>query len=792
MKIGTNIPASIAAQSLAKNQRAMAQSMQRLSTGLRINSAADDAAGLAIASRMTAQARGLDQAVQNANDAIGMIQTADGAIGSVTDMLQRMRELSVQAASDSNTSKDRSALDFEYQALKAEIERVFTNTQWNGENLLDGSHFEGVTSLQVGSEAYQTIALSLGTSSITSLGGTANYGPHPSSAPSLTELTPPVTSVALNATGTWTQRGLDLDGETAGDQHGFSVSLSHDGNTLAVGAIENAGNGILKGHARVYSWTGTAWQQMGSDIDGASNYAYNGHSVSLSDDGQTLAVGALQPGGGSGSTSVFTWDASSSQWVAKGTAILGEGIDDRSGAVVKLSADGNILAMAANYGDGAAGTNSGYVRVYSWNGSAWMQRGLNIDGEASEDYSGSSISLSDDGNILAIGAAYNDGNGPDSGHVRVYEWDGTSWNKLGSDIDGESAFDYSYFVSLSLDGTTLAVGAPVAKDGSGNATGHTRVFKWDGSSWVQLGSDIDGDVANDSSGWQVSLNDDGTVVTAIAPSHDSSTGQAKVYKWDGTNWVQLGNDIDGETAGDLTRSVSTNAYGNTLALGSRYNDGNGQDSGHVRVYDWPSTYSYTSGVSKLDFNNLDLVSGDRVIINVAGGNQIQGTMSDAGLDDLMTNLAAQIAVQTSLYSGASANAGEIHITGLANGANVSGLTVSLERGGYSTSDSIESTQLTSVASVSTSLVTLDRAIDQISKQRAEFGAVMNRLEYAIDNLGNMSANASASRSRIQDADYAKLTTELARNKIIQQAATAMLAQANQQAKVVMDILNWDK
>ncbi|MGB2002774.1 MAG: flagellin, partial [Porticoccaceae bacterium] len=310
--------------------------------------------------------------------------------------------------------------------------------------------------------------------------------------------------------------------------------------------------------------------------------------------------------------------------------------------------------------------------------------------------------------------------------------------------------------------------------------------------WVQLGSDIDGDVANDSSGWQVSLNDDGTVVTAIAPSHDSSTGQAKVYKWDGTNWVQLGNDIDGETAGDLTRSVSTNAYGNTLALGSRYNDGNGQDSGHVRVYDWPSTYSYTSGVSKLDFNNLDLVSGDRVIINVAGGNQIQGTMSDAGLDDLMTNLAAQIAMQTSLYSGASANAGEIHITGLANGANVSGLTVSLERGGYSTSDSIESTQLTSVASVSTSLVTLDRAIDQISKQRAEFGAVMNRLEYAIDNLGNMSANASASRSRIQDADYAKLTTELARNKIIQQAATAMLAQANQQAKVVMDILNWDK
>jgi flagellin len=90
------------------------------------------------------------------------------------------------------------------------------------------------------------------------------------------------------------------------------------------------------------------------------------------------------------------------------------------------------------------------------------------------------------------------------------------------------------------------------------------------------------------------------------------------------------------------------------------------------------------------------------------------------------------------------------------------------------------------------LASLDRAIDQVSKQRAGFGAVMNRLEYAIENLSNMGANASASRSRIQDADYAKETTDLARTQIVEQAATAMLAQANQQAKVVMDILNWDK
>ncbi|MDA9346155.1 flagellin [Porticoccaceae bacterium] len=791
MKIGTNIPASIAANSLAKNERAMAQSMQRLSTGLRINSASDDAAGLAIASRMTSHARGLDQAVQNANDAIGMVQTADGAVASVTDMLQRMRELSVQAASDTNTSKDSSSLDLEYQALKAEIERVFSNTQWNGENLLDGSHFGSTTSLQVGANASQIIDFSLGSASINTLGGTANYGVHPSSAPTLTQVSAPITNVSLNATGTWTQRGSDLDGEAAGDQHGFSVSLSKDGNTLAVGAIYNSSTGTDRGHARVYFWSGSSWMQMGSDIDGLGNYDYNGYSVNLSDDGQTLAVSALQPGG-LGSTRIYGWDVSNAQWIAKGTAILGKGAGDRSGSNIKLSADGNMLAIGASWGDSAVGSNSGYVRTFSWNGSAWVQRGTDINGEAAEDYSGVGMSLSNDGNILAIGAPYNDGNGSNSGHVRVYEWNGSSWNRLGNDINGESAGDGLSFLSLSLDGKTLAVGASTAKDGSGNATGHTRVFKWNGSTWVQLGSDIDGDAANDFSGWQVSLNDDGSILTTVAPGHDSNKGHAKIYKWNETSWVQVGNDIDGETAGDGTRSVSSNAYGNTVALGSRYNDGNGTDSGHVRIYDWPSTTTYTAGVSKLDFNHLDLAYGDRIIINVAGGVQVEGFVGASGLDGLLSDIASQLALQTSLYNGANASAGVISITGLADGNAVSGLSVSLERGGHSTADSIESTRLASVASASASLAILDRSIDQISKQRAGFGAVLNRLEYAIDNLATMSTNVKASQSRIQDADYAKETTELARTQIIQQAATAMLAQANQQAKVVMDILNWDK
>ena len=163
MKINTNINATIATNALTKNDRAMNQAMERLSTGLRINSAADDAAGLAISSRMSAQINGLNQAVRNAQDAMSMLQTAEGAMVAMTDMLQRMRELSIQAISDTNTTSDRAALDLEYQALKSEIDRIALNTEWNGRSLFDGSGYNGNLNFQIGAEAGQKISVELGT-----------------------------------------------------------------------------------------------------------------------------------------------------------------------------------------------------------------------------------------------------------------------------------------------------------------------------------------------------------------------------------------------------------------------------------------------------------------------------------------------------------------------------------------------------------------------------------------------------------------------------------------------------
>jgi len=154
--INTNIAATVTSNALAKNERAMGQTMERLSTGQRINSAADDAAGLAISSKMTSQIRGLDQAVRNGNDAISMIQTADGAMIEVTNMLQRMRELAVQAASGTNGSADRASLQTEFAALASQINTVGNDTSWNGVNILDTT--ATAANFQIGANAGQTVS----------------------------------------------------------------------------------------------------------------------------------------------------------------------------------------------------------------------------------------------------------------------------------------------------------------------------------------------------------------------------------------------------------------------------------------------------------------------------------------------------------------------------------------------------------------------------------------------------------------------------------------------------------
>ena len=164
--INTNTGALYAQQAMNTNARGLATAMQQLSTGKRINNAVDDVAGMAISTRLTSQIRGLNQAVRNTNDGVSLIQTAEGATDQVTNMLQRMRELAVQASNDTNNTQDRSYLDLEFQALTSQIDNIANYTQWNGSNVLNKTNStvagrSGVFTFQVGANSGQTISITL-------------------------------------------------------------------------------------------------------------------------------------------------------------------------------------------------------------------------------------------------------------------------------------------------------------------------------------------------------------------------------------------------------------------------------------------------------------------------------------------------------------------------------------------------------------------------------------------------------------------------------------------------------
>ena len=170
--INTNVASLNAQRNLNKSQLGLNRSMQRLSSGMRINSAKDDAAGLAISDRMTSQVRGLNQAARNAQDGISMAQTAEGALVETTNLLQRMREIAVQSANDTNTQSDRTSLNDEFHQLQLEIDRISANTQFNSQNLLDGT-FSGAGNeaiFHVGANAGQTISLNIVNMEAQSLG----------------------------------------------------------------------------------------------------------------------------------------------------------------------------------------------------------------------------------------------------------------------------------------------------------------------------------------------------------------------------------------------------------------------------------------------------------------------------------------------------------------------------------------------------------------------------------------------------------------------------------------------
>jgi hypothetical protein len=387
------------------------------------------------------------------------------------------------------------------------------------------------------------------------------------------------------------------------DNFGYSVSMNADGTILAVGARhddhDSTGNSN-RGSVTVYIQNGTGgWSMLGDRIIQEVSYYQEkqGWSVSLSDSGFRVAVGAPGYNGDHGKVRVYQLEeytgVGTGVWVQMGTN--GTPLPDymgyymKWGSAISLSGDGNTLAIGAS-------DNSGYsdeVRVFTWkpsndgvaNGSWYYE--AHFPQTNSNDGTGYSVSLNNDGTIIAIGRLnYNS----QRGRVSIYEKTenqlgegkspgllndgGSGWTLMGDSLDGELANDYfGHSVSLSADGTVLAIGAPYS-DYPGTSAGHVEVWKYESNNWVQMGEDILGVSEYDNSGWSVSLNADGTMLAigsnyADIQKNDEIAGHVRVFKYASDTWTLFGNVIEGYMGNDqFGHAVSLSKDGSTLAIGA--------------------------------------------------------------------------------------------------------------------------------------------------------------------------------------------------------------------------------
>ena len=638
--VNTNVKSLVAQDSLLKSGRALATSMERLSTGKRINSAKDDSAGLSISNRMDAQIRGLTMAVKNANDGISLMQTAEGALDEVTNSLQRMRELAVQAVNGTNTAQDRAALDAEVQQLKSEIDRTAKTTQFNSINLLDGSYQN--KQLQIGDKANQTLKIGIAGAKVSDLGlGTAASG----------------SNVFIGG-----RMGFSAAAATISASFASAGSISLVINGTVIAAIKDDtnsnGNTNLDINDVVVAINNSRTGVTASAFNEATA-AYAGTGILASDDSMTITVTTIDDA----DALVYTITNTSSMddLVSKINAVGGAGtvqarLNDEGKLVLfnNTGADIETTTVAANDSILGQSAVTGFVTGAHFNGMLKLE--------------------SQTDNPITIGAQSNSGDLADS----------------------------------TINTALASIGL------------------------VQVGGLRSGDSASASPG------------TSTEVYTDAYTYEGANIADSTTQWVQGEIKLNGV---DIYRAgQETDTLAKKVALINSFADQTGVLA---------SAMMNDQGAKVLVLNSVN-----NNPISVDLGNETLGTTyggyGSHGLREINVGDAYYDST-TPTYGGGS-------------GSTMTGLNV------------------LSAASATNALDSIDNAIEQVSQSRANLGAVQNRLIATVNNLTNVATNTESSKSRIMDTDYSKETTSLAKSQIIQQAATAMLAQANQAPQMVLSLL----
>lgn len=336
---------------------------------------------------------------------------------------------------------------------------------------------------------------------------------------------------------------------------GKKTSLSKYGNIVAISYYNI-------GRVKIYEYDGSNWFQLGKDIIGDINYLF-GYSISLNYEGNIIAISALYNNNDiikSGLVNIYKYNGI--EWIKLGSDILDlDIIDSNFGYSISLSEDGLIIAISSPY----INDYTGYVKIYKYNGTEWIQLGNNIIGNIIAENFGYSISLSNNGNRIAISSINNNLNNFIFGCVRIYEYK-NDWIQLGSNIYGqENKFGYS--ISLSNNGSIIAIGSPFYSYNNIYELGKIKIFKYN-NDWIQIGNDIMNELLYDNSfthfGISLSLSSDGTVLLI-----GSDIGYIQVYKYHKLEWIKLGNNINIDTT-LIGSSISLSKDGSILAI-SNYN-----------------------------------------------------------------------------------------------------------------------------------------------------------------------------------------------------------------------------
>ena len=701
--INTNINALAAQESSRSSGLKMSQAMERLSTGLKINSAKDDSAGLAISNRMTSQIRGMAKAIQNTNDAISMTQTAEGAYGNVSEILQRMRELAVQSGSGTNTDADRQSLQLEVSQLKAQVDVIANNTNHNNIKLLDGSAQKVLIQTNVNSG--DTMALSFASVKTKDIGVGSRAVLSSASGVAAANAAITANTLLINGVAVGSSKAVDDNASPASEASASAIAKA-----AAINAVASLSGVYAK--ADVNTVSGNAMTAAASSFTVTINGVATSTVTTTSDNtslNRKLVVNAINA-------------------VSAQSGVVATDTGDDTLGITLTAADGrNIVtsttatATAATIGIATSTTNIGSFSLYTLD-----NRDININTVSGAD------------GLTAIS---------------------TSGLRVGT-YKSDTALMTSYLRSA-----PTGTAAP--------ATSTTGLL--DNSTMIINGVSIGQALTTDDTASDTTTTSSTRAASAIAIAAgiNRSTALTGVTASAAPNIVR-GTGFTASTASNYAITI------NGTSITANTNTRNG-------VIDSINSYAGQTGVVASAFGDgIQLVAQDGRNISLAS---LSGTAQNFGLTGV--TIGASVAAATTYYSQvtlSSANKFTIQAgkTGISNLQNLG-----FRQGTFGGSDNglkVNQLDISTASGAQQALVAIDAALNTVSQAQATSGALNNRLDVVINNLSEASQNISASRSRITDTDYATETTNLAKQQIIAQAATAMLAQANQQGQMVLSLL----